>query len=146
MLDFVDNGTEDSSERARFLTLHGGSSWNKSTKTNGDRCLTETRLNVCANTQPSNLCSFARNNQLDGLFSRFLVSVPKDVFYMSQQIEKAARKIPTLINMEQLLKLVCCQCLKKTERNLALHVVEKSNLAHLVPDMNARGGFNSRRR
>ena len=112
LLDLVDNGSKNSSERARFLTLHGGSSWTKSTKTHGDRCLRETRLNVCAFTQPSNLCSFARNrnNQLDGLFSRFLVSVPKDVFYLSQEIEKAALKIPTLINTEQLLRLIFEKC------------------------------------
>ena len=69
LLDLVNNGAKSSSERARFLTFHGGYSWNKTTKSHSDRCLRETRLNVCAFTQPSNLYAYSQGTKTISLMS-----------------------------------------------------------------------------
>ena len=58
------------------------------------------------------MATFGRNklNQIDGLFSRFLVSVPKDVFLMRKDISEAVTTMPSIINMEELLKLIFNKC------------------------------------
>ena len=77
LLELIEGGGKGSGERARFLTLHGGGSWTKTTQSKGNRAINETRVQICAFTQPENMATFGRNklNQIDGLFSRFLVRI-----------------------------------------------------------------------
>ena len=98
LLELIEGGGKGPGERARFLTLHGGGSWTKTTQSKGNRAINETKVQICAFTQPENMATFGRNklNQVDGLFSRFLVSVPKDVFLMRKDISEAVTTMPSI--------------------------------------------------
>ena len=106
-MEGIDSGKNQSSDKSRILTLFGGSSWSKKTKTSGSFNFSSTHFNLLSTTQPDFLVQFARNklHQSDGFFPRFLLACPSEVYIKKhQQREALAQLASSDFDMERLLQ------------------------------------------
>ena len=80
-------GVNGSFERSRYLSLYNSKSWKKVIKS-GEVSLQRPRFELLAYTQPMNLMKFARTNNHDGFFQRFIATCPKEVYILYEEKEK----------------------------------------------------------
>ena len=73
----------------------------------------------------------AKHNLIDGLFSRFMVTIPKDSFLLSSEERRYVELLSTTLDIEQLLNLIYAQCktgVKIKMSNQALTLFDQLNL------------------
>ena len=80
-VDNMDKHGNGNSEKARYLSLHSGSSWVKRTKCGGNVGVMNPRFNFCSFIQNFPLAnSMSHSNHYEGFYPRFLIAAPKEVF------------------------------------------------------------------
>ena len=79
-VDGMDKHSTGNSDRARYLSLHSGSSWSKRIK-GGNLELKNPRFNFCSFIQNYPLAQSMTNaNHYEGFYPRFLIATPAEVF------------------------------------------------------------------
>ena len=104
--DALDIGNKGNYERARFLSLYNGTIWQKTTKTSGDIKITSPRYNMAAFTQKSKLVKFAKENDDNGFFARFLVGCPPQRTVYMEEKKTILRRPSNLINMTRVFRKI----------------------------------------
>ena len=80
-IDNLDKNSNGNSDRARYLSLHSGSSWAKRIKGGGSMSVKNPRFNFMSFIQNYPLANtISRQNHYEGFYPRFLIATPKEVF------------------------------------------------------------------
>jgi hypothetical protein len=105
-VDNMDKGATGHSERARYLSLHSGSSWEKQTKGGGCVSVLYPRFNFVSFIQNFPLInSMAKQNHYEGFFPRFMIATPREVFTtFGEKIESSEN--PDQVNMAEVLQKI----------------------------------------
>ena len=111
--DSLDKGSSGSSEKARYLSLYSGTKWSKKTKTSGCVEVDDPRFNMIAFTQPFYATQFARTNQVDGFFQRFLLSIPKERYVKIKEKRDEINKEEELIDMKLVMNNIYNRCVNQ---------------------------------
>ena len=111
--DNLDKGSSGSSEKARYLSLYSGTTWSMKMKTSGCVEMQDPRFNMIAFTQPYYATQFPRNNQMDGFFQRFLISVPKETYIKIKEKRELIEKQEDLVDMHGIMECIYHRCVNQ---------------------------------